>query len=415
MPAGNNRTADPLLRHNPIVKFAPWDTAGHEMLGLEADPAGVAIMTKKLQYGIKLHALDSRAAAILKQEMLARGGDAAVHRGVLGHTVAVSDALILGSAAQLESMAVKIKDQPFGLPAAAEAIVETLRNYERRAWKMEWEHAGKRHNLSPGERPLIMGILNVTPDSFWDGGRFHDPDAAVERGMKMADEGADIIDVGGESTRPFSDPVPVEEEIRRVVPVIEKLAGRVRIPVSIDTRKPGTARAALDAGASMINDVNALRARGMAGLAAEADVPVVLMHMKGTPGNMQASPAYDNVNDEIMGFLRQRIVHAVDKGVDPGRIIVDPGIGFGKTVGHNLSIIKNLHQYRSLGRPVLIGASRKSFIGNTLELDAGERLEGSLAMAAAAVMGGAAILRCHDVGETRRAVDMVDAVMNAKN
>ncbi|MGD9022905.1 MAG: dihydropteroate synthase, partial [Deltaproteobacteria bacterium] len=221
--------------------------------------------------------------------------------------------------------------------------------------------------LGLGKRTLIMGILNVTPDSFSDGGLYFDKDKAVAHGEVLAESGADIIDVGGESTRPFSDAVPAEEEMRRVVPVIAELTRRVSVPISIDTTKPTVAAGALDAGAVMINDIGALRLDpDMSALAAERNVPVVLMHMKGTPKTMQKDPQYKDVVAEIRDFLADAIRRAEDAGVDRSKIIVDPGIGFGKTVTHNLVVIRELSALRALGAPILIGPSRKSFIANVV-------------------------------------------------
>jgi dihydropteroate synthase len=265
------------------------------------------------------------------------------------------------------------------------------------------------------KRTLVMGILNVTPDSFSDGGRFLDRDAAVRHALGMVRDGADIIDVGGESTRPGGEPVSIEEEIGRVVPVISELAARIDRPISIDTYKSATAAAALDAGASVINDIS-----GMAfdpeirKLAAARRCPVVLMHIKGTPRDMQKNPTYDDVIGEITDYLRQRILEAVQAGVDERMIIVDPGIGFGKAVRHNLEILRRLGELRSLGRPILVGVSRKSTIGQVLGgLPPEERLEGTAAAVAISIAGGASIVRVHDVREMVRVARMTDAILRA--
>ena len=290
-------------------------------------------------------------------------------------------------------------------------------------------HARKRHHLSwsghtleLGQETCIMGVVNVTPDSFSDGGRFFDLDHAVQQGIKLSDEGADIIDIGGESTRPFSDPVSVEEEIRRVVPVIRKLSQRIPAPISIDTTKSEVARQAIEAGAAIINDVTALRFDpALAAVAVEFDVPVILMHMLGDPKTMQKSPHYDNLIQNIRDFLADAVQRAQALGVSPDRIIVDPGIGFGKTVDHNLSLINHLRDFESIGRPILIGASRKSFIRKLLKGRQQEDLQpdlaivetGSRAVAAAAVMNGAHIIRVHDVAATAATVKVIDAIVNS--
>jgi dihydropteroate synthase len=264
-------------------------------------------------------------------------------------------------------------------------------------------------------RTHIMGVLNVTPDSFSDGGMFLRLDDAVRQGMKMIEEGADIIDVGGESTRPGSDPLPTEEELSRVIPVIESLSSKTDLPISIDTYKAEVARRALDAGAQMINDISALRFDPkMRQVASEFEVPVVLMHIRGTPKEMQKNPTYDDVIAEITEYLRQSIRLAEGGGVDPGKIIVDPGIGFGKRLEDNLNILKNLKEFSILGCPVLVGCSRKSFIGKILDLPVEERLEGSLGALAAAVMNGANMVRVHDVKESKRVVSVIDAILRAE-
>lgn len=257
-----------------------------------------------------------------------------------------------------------------------------------------------------------MGILNVTPDSFSDGGLFANPEAAVEHAEWMAAEGADIIDIGGESSRPGADPVSAEAEMDRVLPVIEKLAKTTKIPISIDTYKATVARKALELGACMVNDISALRSDAdMASVVAEAGAPVVLMHMKGTPKNMQVDPHYDCVIAEIISFLKTRIQAAVDAGISPEKIIIDPGIGFGKTVEHNLEIIRRLRDFRTLGKPILIGTSRKSFIGKVLGLPADDRIEGTAATVAMAIANGADIVRVHDVKEMAKVVRMTDAIV----
>jgi dihydropteroate synthase len=263
--------------------------------------------------------------------------------------------------------------------------------------------------------PVIMGIMNVTPDSFSDGGSYGDIDDAVRRASEMVMEGASIIDVGGESTRPFADPVPIEKEIRRTLPVVERLFNELDVPISIDTRHFEVAKAGIEAGASMVNDVNALRGPGMGELVLDTGVSAVVMHMKGTPKDMQVSPSYDDVLGEIHQFLKGRIDHLTEMGARKDRLIVDPGIGFGKRVGDNLMIIRELSHFSDIGCPVLVGASRKSFIGKVLDTEVTERLEGSLISAVMAAMSGASILRVHDVKETKRALDMLRAIQNPEN
>ena len=256
----------------------------------------------------------------------------------------------------------------------------------------------------------VMGILNVTPDSFSDGGLYFEKDIAIERALQMVRDGAHIIDVGGMSTRPGSDPVPVEEEIRRTVPVIEAISGEIGVPVSIDTYRAEVAEKALKAGASMVNDISGLRFDpDMAKVAADAGAPVIVMHIKGTPRDMQKDPVYEALVPEILDYLRESISIAEDAGA--GQVIIDPGIGFGKTFDQNLEIINRLEDFVSLGRPVLVGASRKAFLGEILDgAPRTGRLEGTAAVVAASILKGANIVRVHDVREMARVARVTDAI-----
>lgn len=257
--------------------------------------------------------------------------------------------------------------------------------------------------------PLTMGILNVTPDSFSDGGSFLDHEVALRQGTKLVDEGADILDIGGESTRPYSQPVDVEEELRRIIPVIEGLS-KLGTPISVDTRKPKVAERALEAGATIINDISGLRDPEMIEVAASADAAVVIMHMLGTPETMQEAPVYQDVVSDIFHYLEGRCEAALEGGIDASRIVVDPGIGFGKSVEDNLTLMRGLREFRCLGHPVLVGASRKGFIGKILDTGIDQRLEGGLAVASVSVMNGADIVRTHDVKETARTLRMASAL-----
>ena len=256
-------------------------------------------------------------------------------------------------------------------------------------------------------RIVIMGVVNTTPDSFSDGGYFLEPSAAVAQVLRLVEQGADIIDIGGESSRPGAMPVSESEELQRVIPVVSELAGKCSVPISIDTTKSVVARAALEAGASIINDISALHHDAeMAQVAAKHNAGLVLMHMRGTPQQMQQDTAYSDLIGEIVDYLSVAITKAESAGVAPDKIMVDPGIGFGKDLEGNLSILRSISQLKSLGKPVLIGASRKSFIGRLTGADSGDRLAGSLAAAVVAVMNGASAVRVHDVAETRQAVDL---------
>jgi dihydropteroate synthase len=285
-------------------------------------------------------------------------------------------------------------------------------------YTLSWQN----HCLELGEHTRIMGILNITPDSFSDGGKFFALDAALAQAEKMIAAGADIIDIGGESTRPFPEPVSIEEETRRVIPLIEYLSKKIAIPISIDTTKSVIARRAVSAGASIINDISALRLDpDMAEVAAKNDVLLILMHMKGTPSDMQVSPTYDDLLGAIKNFLNQAILRAEKSGVSKNKIIIDPGIGFGKTVQHNLFLINNLNEFQELNVPVLLGSSRKAFIRKILVQ--AEKTEpkpdhplvetGTQASVAAGIMGGAHIVRVHNVANTSATVKIIDAIRNS--
>jgi len=288
----------------------------------------------------------------------------------------------------------------------------TISNVEHKMHSQLILRCGK-YILNFAERTHIMGILNITPDSFSDGGEFIDHKRALTHAHQMVEEGVDIIDVGGESTRPGAKPVSLEEELKRVIPLIERLASQIEVPISIDTTKAGVAKEALKAGAVMINDISALRFDSeMAPLAAEYETPVVLMHMKGFPQTMQQHVTCDSLMPEIFSFLKERIAYAESAGIDSAKIIVDPGIGFGKSVPDgNLEIIKHLSLLKDLGKPILVGPSRKTFIGSVLELGVEEREEGTAAVVALAVSNGAHMVRVHDIKKMKRVVKMVDAII----
>lgn len=375
------------------------------------DPGGVPIMAPKaVWYTFRLERVDSRAALIIKQEMLSAGGDAAICRGALGRTSKLSGILVMGTRKQVGRALGKLGYQPFGCREIAGELSSVIANLDRgRDFTLR---CGKR-KLRLGKKTHVMGILNVTPDSFSDGGHFLDAGEAVAHGLRLVEEGADILDVGGESTRPGAAPLSLSAEEKRVLPVIRALAGKVDVPISVDTYKPALAARALDAGASLVNDIFGLRRKGMAELVARRDVPVVIMHMQGTPRNMQHAPAYTDVVGEVHAFLHERLRSAARAGIDPEKTVIDPGIGFGKTSDDNFRLLSRLGEFRGLGRPLLLGASRKSFIGGTLDLPVDRRLEGSLAAAVVSIMNGASIIRAHDVAETVRATRIADAILGS--
>jgi dihydropteroate synthase len=261
-----------------------------------------------------------------------------------------------------------------------------------------------------------MGVLNVTPDSFSDGGLFFEKEKAIAHGLRMVEEGADIIDIGGESTRPGSRPLGLEEELHRVIPVIEQLAKKVDTPISIDTYKSTVAQKSIEAGAQIINDISGLQFdQALSKVAAKEDTPLILMHIRGNPETMQRDIHYHSLLSEILQSLRGSIQTAESAGLDPQQIVIDPGIGFGKTVEDNLLIIKNLQEFRILGKPILLGTSRKTFIGKILNAEAGDRLEGTLSSIAIGVLNGAHIIRCHDVAQAKKAIAVADAIRMAGN
>lgn len=272
----------------------------------------------------------------------------------------------------------------------------------------------KNKTLDFSQRAYIMGVLNLTPDSFFDGRMFPEPEAAVQHAFRMEAEGADIIDLGGESTRPGAQAVPLKEEFRRVLPVLKRLSGRLKVPISIDTYKSEVAERCIQCGAEMVNDISGLYFDPrMKEIVARHQVPVIVMHIKGTPRDMQKDPQYRDLIGEILSYFRESISRADAAGVPADKIIIDPGIGFGKSFAHNLDILKGLESFKVLGKPIMVGVSRKSFLGKILDLPVDERLEGSIAAALYAVLRGANIVRVHDVAATVRALRTVEAIQRA--
>ena len=378
----------------------------------DVDPYGIqAMLPKMLHLNIVLDGMECRVANIIKQEMLSLGGDAAVARGTVACSVARSDVILMGTLKQMQRFAEKISAQPFGLGGISERIREILKNVFVDSFLLRTP----RREIILGERTLIMGIINVTPDSFSDGGRFDSPEKAVEEGIRMAEEGADILDIGGESTRPGSDPVSPEEEMRRVIPVIRALASRTDLPLSVDTMKASVAREALAGGAEIVNDISAMGSdEAMAKVVADAGAAVVLLHMRGMPKSMQAGDlAYHSLRGEIIAYLRKGIERAGDTGIDPTQIMVDPGLGFGKTAADNMRLIRYLREFRILGRPILVGASRKAFIGQVIGGTPAERDEGTAAAVTAAILNGGQVIRVHDVAMMKKVATMADALLRA--
>ena len=382
-----------------------------EMEAIGVEEGGIKIMVpKSFHYCIKFYGLEPQDAIIMKQEMLAAGGDVAISQYAIPPHGEKTDALVIGTKTQLRILSMKMKMQYERLNEAGEKISGLIESME----KTHEIVIGK--TLRTGKRTLIMGILNVTPDSFYDGGKYSSVESALERAREMVEEGADIIDVGGESSRPGSLPVSKDEELSRILPVIKAISDELDVPISVDTYRAEVAEEAIKAGAGMVNDITAMGGDdGMAKVVSEHGVPICLMHMKGTPQNMQKNPHYDDTMAEITKFLHERAEYAMAKGIDEKNIILDPGIGFGKRTGEgiedNCEIIARLAELKSLGFPVLVGASRKTFIGNLSNTRVEERLEGSLGAEAMAIANGADILRVHDVKETKRMAMVVDRIV----
>jgi len=400
-----------VLSPRVILVTSPHDAA-REMESIGVSPGGVRAMAGKSRtLVVKVAEVSVPAAHVLKQQMLSLGGDAAVARDVLVHGVDSTDVLLLGTHVQMRELCSRLSAQPFDLPALGEsisALIDSVESNTRRVLR------ARDHELAIGERVHVMGVLNVTPDSFSDGGQFLTSHDALTHAMAMVEDGADMIDVGGQSSRPGSSPVSEEDELERAIPVISRIADEWDGPISIDTYRSEVARRALDAGASIVNDITALTGDSeLANAVAQSGAACVLMHMQGTPAEMQEAPSYVDVMGEIALFLQQAIDRATDAGIGADRIAVDPGIGFGKTTEHNLTILKRLGELAVLDKPIVIGTSRKSFIGKILDLPVDQRLEGTLATAALAVAQGARILRVHDVAPVVRATRMVEACLSS--
>jgi dihydropteroate synthase len=378
-----------------------------QMKKMGVDPTGVKLMEgKTLHFNLKVEGIEPRRANLLKQEMLSLGGDVAVDGRGLDCSAEQTDALLMGTQKHFEKLILKLEQYP-DLQPLSQSIKETLKNLSKTHYAIRC----RKRTLVLGKQTLLMGVLNVTPDSFSDGGLFYDKGKAVSHGLKMVEEGADMIDIGGESTRPGSKPLELQEELRRVIPVIESLAKKLDVPISIDTYKSTVAQRAIEAGAQMVNDISGLKFDpNLAQVAAKEDTPLVLMHIRGIPETMQKDVHYDSLFSEILHNLRDSVQRAESAGLDPKQIIIDPGIGFGKSFEDNLLIIKNLFEFRILGKPILLGTSRKSFIGKILNTEVGDRLEGTLSSIAIGVLNGAHIIRSHDVLQAKKAIAVADAI-----
>jgi len=377
-----------------------------------ADPHGIeAMLPKMIHLNILLEGIESRIANIIKEEMLALGGDAALASDAIDSSIARTDVILIGTFKAIQRFTEKIAGGPLGLNGYSDRLREILKNLASKSAILRTS----RREITIGERTLIMGIINTTPDSFSDGGRFATPLTAVEEGVRMAEDGADLIDIGGESSRPGSDPVSEEEELRRVIPVIRGLSGKISVPLSVDTMKASVAREALAEGAEIINDISAMNYDDrMAGVVAEAGAAVILMHMRGLPKTMQTGDlSYRSLLGEVISFLKERIDSAKESGIAPVQIMIDPGLGFGKSALDNMRLIRHLSEFKILGRPIVTGVSRKSFIGHVTGGSPLERVEGAAASVTAAILNGSRIIRVHDIKTMKKVAAMADALAGA--
>ena len=395
------------MEHNPrIIELRDLPRAMRTMGDLDESQAAAADrLSGRTRRAMRLDAVGDDEALTLRQEAEQFGG--IVLDGIPGASGPVPRILV-ADRESMERLGAGLESR--GMRPLGAAIRLALAAYERTAFALAFSD-GERMDLTQETR--VMGILNVTPDSFSEFATRKSPGEAVELASRLLDEGADFIDVGGESTRPGAAPVSEDEEVRRVVPVIRAIKRELKVRVSVDTMKAGVARLAIEAGADVVNDVSAFSDPTMLAVVRDTRVPVIVMHMRGTPQSMQLDTAYIDLLSSVVGFLRKTVERAAAAGIAEDKILVDPGLGFGKSAAGNLRILRELPTLRSVGRPIVIGASRKSFIGTTLDLPVNERLEGSLAIAAHAVWRGAHVIRAHDVGATKRATRMIDAVRGA--
>jgi len=391
-----------------VLEAETLSEIAREVERTESDPEGVAIMTRKGRvYPVRLEGVSLKAAPLLKQETLSVGGDSAHARGIADHSVAVTSVVILATWGQYQRLLPKLRRQPFRLADAADEIDRALRAYVSHAPRTL---RGPHRSFVVGDRPRVMGVVNVTPDSFSDGGLHLDPPAAIAHARRLAEEGAEMIDLGGESTRPGATPVSPEAEWQRIGPVLSGLSGNLAVPISVDTRHPEVAAKAVDAGADVINDVEGLRSEAMRRTVARTGAAAIVLHMRGIPTTMQSNLVYADLRGEVFDALAAATDAAVADGVAADRLLVDPGLGFGKSAEQSLELLTHVGELRSLGYPVVVGASRKSFLGWVSGVEEpGSRLEAGLAAAVVAAERGAAFVRTHDVGPTVRALSLVRA------
>jgi len=393
-----------------VKEFKDKASLKEYLLSLGNTPRGAEIISRKGRtYLFEVDGIDTRAANILKQDAISVGGDCAVPRKASSFEKGLWKVLLVVNGRELERLIDKLKLQPFGLKELSGELKRALEGYLKNSFVIRYR--GRELSL---EKPVIMGILNATPDSFSDGGRYTSVDRALKRAEEIISQGGKIVDVGGESTRPGAPPVPLDEELRRVIPVVREIRKRLGDDffISVDTYKAEVARQALLEGADMVNDISGMRFDPeMADVVSSSGCPVVIMHIKGTPRDMQKNPCYNDVVSEICDYFEERLSFALERGIGRDKIILDPGIGFGKRLEDNLCILKRFSEFRVFGFPLLIGTSRKSFIGAVTGVEEPQkRLAGSLASIVPAFYGGAKIFRVHDVAESFRFLKLLQAV-----
>ncbi|HMA61559.1 MAG TPA: dihydropteroate synthase [bacterium] len=378
-----------------------------ELEEIEVAPQGIDIMLPKSDfYVFKTDMLNSHAAILLKEKMLDINGECAIADEAVTNSDKEYATVLMGTRAQFDKLVKELNTENF---PKLDFLIEELKNF----FASQNGHCLKIRDqiLQLDKQTLVMGILNITPDSFSDGGQFDSTQQAISKALEMEKQGADIIDVGGESTRPGAEPVSLDEELKRVIPVIEGIRQKSDVFISIDTYKSEVAEAALKAGADIVNDISGLNFDSdMADVVASYGATLVVMHIKGTPLNMQDDPQYKNIFDEILEYLDDSVQKARKASIDKNKIIVDPGIGFGKEWEDNYLILRHLNEFKSLGQPLLIGPSKKSFLGKLLDLPVDQRLEGTLAAVTAGIMNGADIVRVHDLSQAVEAVQVADKI-----